>query len=330
MTSDYTPELICGAVALYVSANETQMGQRTAAAIAAELKEQAAAGRTPVLWLMAAPSAFPFYQSITALAAADETLREVLRTTHYFQFDDYPIARGTPQFPATFRHLLETRFYGPLAEVCGELPHIHPLELRGVPGDTEIQRQYRDELLALRREGAFILQLKGTGMDGHWGFHGAETPLDQEPGMIVVPMSPQNIRQQMNDWPQLFPTAGDVPARAVTFNVPMFLLADRIIDNTPQASKEYAVLAAYGSGDVVPEIPSSALKRHPRAEAHLTAVSARALGEFYAGRKRDPASRLGPATRDRLNALWRDEHDSEAERRNRAQMNRVLARLGMI
>jgi hypothetical protein len=110
----------------------------------------------------------------------------------------------------------------------------------------------------------------------------------------------------------------------------MFMLADRIFDNTPQPSKEYAVLAAYGSGEVVPEIPSSALKRHARSEAHLTAASARALLEFLDGRRRDPAYRLCRATQERLAALWSAPHDAESEQRNRAQMNAVLRRLGMI
>lgn len=329
MTAKRTPEFTCGTVSIHVSADDAQMGERTAAAVVQEMKEQSKAGRPLVLWLMAAPSAFPFYRSLIRLAAGDAGLRGILRATHFFQFDDYPIARSGAQFPATFRHLLETRLYAPLAEVCGQLPHLHPLELDGTAGDAAVQRRYRDDLLELRQGGAFILQLKGTGMDGHWGFHGAETPLDQEPGMIVVPMNGQNIRQQMLDWPQLFPTPGHVPASAATFNVPMFLLADRIIDNTPQPSKEYAVLAAYGTGEVVPEIPSSALKRHPRAEAHITAAAARALLELRAGRQRDPDYRLCPETRERLAALWRDPHDAAAEQRNRAQMNTVLARLGL-
>jgi len=296
----------CGAVRVHATNDEAEMGQRTAAAIAADLKERAASGPT-VLWLMAAPSAFAFCRSLIRLAEQDEPLRAVLRATHFFQFDDYPIARGGPQFPATFRHLLEHYFYEPLSAVCGSLAHVHPLELTGGAGDEAVQRRYRDDLLALRAKGAALIELKGTGMDGHWGFHGAETPLDMEPDMISVPMNSQNMRQQMLDWPHLFPTIDQVPTRAITFNVPMFLLADRIYDNTPQAQKEYAVLAAFGTEAVLNEVPSSALKQHGHAEAFVTRQAARALLEFRTGRARDPHYRLSPATHARLAALWRDE-----------------------
>jgi glucosamine-6-phosphate deaminase len=324
------PDIVCGQVAIHVSDNEAQMGARTATAVVDELKSRAAAGQQAVLWLMAAPSAFPFYGELIHRAQSDAALQSILRDTHFFQFDDYPIARTNPRYEATFRHLLETRLYRPLVDVCGPLNHLHPLELTGGSGDGDVQRRYRDELLALRREGAFILQIKGTGMDGHWGFHGAETPLDQEPGMIVVPMASQNIRQQMLDWPRLFPTPEKVPSHAVTFNVAMFMLADRIIDNTPQAGKEYAVLAAYGTEEVVPQIPSSALKRHHRAEVHLTAAAARALLEFRAGRRQDPAFSLSQDTLKRLAALWHDPEEPATGQRNREQMYAVLTRLGMI
>ncbi len=330
MAMEQSTDWKSGRVRIHVLPDETTMGERTAGAAAAELKAQAGAGRPVVLWLMAAPSAFPFYRALIRQAGADAALRDVLRGAHYFQFDDYPIPRSSPQFPATFRHLLETSFYQPLAGVCGPLPRLHPLELTGGADDADVQRRYRDDLLALKRQGAYLLQLKGTGMDGHWGFHGAETPLDQAPGMITVPMNSQNIRQQMLDWPQLFPTLDQVPTRAVTFNVPMFLLADRILDNTPQPTKEYAVLAAYGTDAVTNAVPSSALKQHACAEAFLTRAAARALLEFRAGRAKDPACRLSRETHARLAALWRDARDPETERHNVALMDAVLSSLGMI
>jgi len=148
--------------------------------------------------------------------------------------------------------------------------------------------------------------------------------------MITVPMSGQNIRQQMLDWPQLFPAPENVPQQAVTFNVGMFLQADRIFDNTPQPQKEYALLAAYGTEAVIGEIPSSAVKRHPRAEAWVTRAAARALLEFRAGRRRDPGFSLPAATQRRLEALWRNPALPEMEARNIAQMNAVLDKLGIL
>lgn len=332
MTHHAAPEsslsFFCGRAALHVFENQDDLGRRTAEELAGDIL-QTASNRPVVLWLMAAPSAFPFYEAFLARVRQDPELRRALTRTHFFQFDDYPIARGTPRFPATFRHLLETRFYQPLAAACETPLAFHPLELRGDAGDAAVQRRYTEELLALREQGARLLQLKGTGMDGHWGFHGAETPLASPAGMITVPMTGQNVRQQMLDWPGLFPTPDQVPQNAVTFNVAMFLMADRIIDNTPQPQKEYAVLAAYGTETILDAIPSSALKQHPRAEVFLTRAAAQALLDFRASRARDPRGMLDASTHQRLRALWRDPTDPEGEAAHVAVMETVLATLGM-
>lgn len=323
-------QFLSGKVKVHVVADEATLGQRTAAEVVAELKAQRAAAKTPVLWLMAAPSAFSFYQALIRQAGADAQLQSILRETHIFQFDDYPILRSSSQFPATFRYLLQEQLFKPLAGICGELKHIHPLELTGSAADVEIQRRYRDDLLALKGKGGVLIQIKGIGMDGHWGFHGAETPLDAKPGMVVVPMNAQNLRQQMLDWPKLFPTLADVPKQAITFNVGMFLLADRIIDNVPQASKEFAVLATYGTDAVINEVPSSALKRHSNAAAYLTRAVARTLCEFREGRRVDPQYRLNDSARKRLRALWRDEKSPVVEKQNIEIMEQVLRKLGML
>ena len=318
-----------GRLRIHIVSDEAAMGEVTADAVASELKDRVGSGAV-VLWLMAAPSAFPFYRAIIAKASADPVLQAALREAHFFQFDDYPISRDSAQFPATFRNLLETSLYNPLAKVCGALNHVHALELTGGSGDGDVQRRYRDDLLGLQQRGARLIELKGTGMDGHWGFHGAETPLDQKPDMITVPMNSQNVRQQMLDWPHLFPTIDQVPKQAVTFNVPMFMLADRVLDNTPQAQKEFAVLAAYGTEMVIQDVPSSALKNHDCAEAYLTRKAARALMEFWAGQEKHPGYRLSPETHARLRALWDDPRDPQTAQQNRAKMDAVLKKLDMI
>jgi len=328
--SDQITSFACGPVTVTVTRDEAAMGRLTAQHIIQRLRQQAAAGRPLVLWLMAAPSAFAFYHQLIRAAEGDPSLQELLRGTDFFQFDDYPISRQSPQFPATFRHLLEEHLYRPLAAVCGSLPKVHPLELTGGASDDGVRSAYRDTLLQRKEQGAYLLQLKGIGMDGHWGFHGAETPLTMEPGMITVPMNSQNIRQQMLDWPEFFPTPQDVPPVACTFNVPMFLLADEIVDNVPQASKSYSVLATYGSETVLNEVPSSAVKRHPCVRAYLTQAAAGVLLEFRQAREADPQAGLSPAAWERLRALWRDETDPQAEARNIEVMEQVLRKLEML
>ncbi len=320
----------CSGVRVEVVPDETVMGRLTAEYIIGVMKAKRAAGVPSALWLMAAPSAFAFYRELVAAAGRDAEPRRMLRETHFFQFDDYPISRCSPQFKATFRALLEERLYRPLAEVCGPLAISHPLELTGTDADAEVQDSYCNTLLDLKRQGIYFIQLKGIGMDGHWGFHGAETPIDAPPGMITVPMHSQNVRQQMLDWPEFFPTADDVPKTACTFNVGMFLQANEIVDNVPQASKAYAVLAVDGTDAVINAAPSSAIKRHPRARAYLTRAAAAALLDFRRARQADPQACLSAQTLELLRDLWRDPAAPQAAARNIAIMEQVLQQLKII
>ncbi len=230
-----------GTVKVNIVKSESLMGKMPVDHITKVIKEKYVQGKVMVLWLMAAPSGFPFYQALIERVERDGFLREIIKKTHFFQFDDYPISRKSKKFSVTFRYLLENELFKPLKNLCGELPYIHFLELTGTDKDKEISMAYQEELLDLREKNSYIIQLKGIGMDGHWGFHGAKTPLDSPPDIIAVPINKQNIHQQRIDWPELFPRVEDVPKTAYTFNVNMFLLADEIIDNVPQSTKEYAV-----------------------------------------------------------------------------------------
>ena len=322
--------LTAGRVKLFVTENEKQMGELTAEHIVQSLKAQHQRGAACVLWLMAAPSGFPVYRSLVVKAKEDGLVREILRGTHFFQFDDYPVDRKSGKFPVTFRYLLENHLFGPLKKVCGHLPYIHFLELTGTDRDAAIMARYKEDLLALKSTGAYLIQLKGIGMDGHWGFHGAETPFEMAPDIIEVPMNPQNIHQQQQDWPDLFTNQADVPKTAVTFNVQMFLMAHEIIDNVPQLAKEYAVLATYGTNEICSEIPSSALKSHSNAYAYLTLQSARALLDFVASRQNNPEAKLSRATLARLEKIWDDPRHPDASAENVGVMHRVLKRIGIM
>jgi 6-phosphogluconolactonase/glucosamine-6-phosphate isomerase/deaminase len=297
---------------------------------ACKISEAASAGKDTALWLMAAPSGFAFYKAFIELCRADEVLKRVLRKTRYFQFDDYPVGRKDPRFPITFRHLLETYFFHPLQDLVGKLDGIHLMELEGEERDTEIAEKYsRTVLSTLEDPGTFVVELKGTGMDGHWGFHGSETPLDTPPKIVQVPMNSQNIHQQKLDWPQYFKTDADVPRIAYSFTVSAFLEADFIVDNVPQPTKEFSVLATYGTDQVLNEVPSSALKTHPHAVAVLTEASARALLEYREGIARGNTI-LSEDTLLRLRRLWSTPDRPETEEENIRNMELVLKKLGMI
>lgn len=322
--------LQAGQVRVYIAPDESGMGSFSAQEVARKLKEATSVGKDTALWLMAAPSGFAFYQSFLELCRKDQVLQRILRNTRYYQFDDYPVGRKDPRFPITFRHLLETYFFNPLQEIIGKLDTIYLMELEGTERDREVAEEYsRKVLAALEDPQTFVVELKGIGMDGHWGFHGSETPLDTSPQIIRVPMNSQNIHQQKLDWPQYFKTDADVPRFAYSFTVSAFLKADFIIDNVPQPTKEFSVLATYGTDQVLNEIPSSALKTHPQAVAVLTEASARALLEYREGLEKG-TSILSPDTLERLRALWRTPGRPETEEENIRKMEQVLRKLGML
>ncbi len=327
--ADTIERFTSGLTEVRVERDEAAMGAATAAFVADAMKKAAARGERPALWLMAAPSAFSFYTAFAGLASRDPALAAICREAIWYQFDDYPIARGDPRFPITFRHLLETRFFGPMQKVCGKFDDLRLLEIGG-DDEEEVCADYARRILETAADPlCCLIELKGIGMDGHWGFHGSETPLDAAPAVIKVPMNAANIHQQKLDWPACFQRDSDVPAYARTCTVSLFMKARTIVDNVPQPSKAYSVLAAYGNDEVTASIPSSALKQHPASYAFLTADSAWALIAYRRATARDPHAKLLPSIMQRLEALW-SSGNAETTAANIAQMRSILIDMRML
>lgn len=317
-----------GEAVIRVVADERVMGEDSARLAADLLKQAVAGGKRPVMWMMAAPSGFAFYSAFVELAAHDDELQAILRETQFFQFDDYPVGRGDDRWPITFRHLLEEHFFGPLERAVGSLGAVHLLELTGGAHDDAVIRAYEAALQdVLLDDQLFVLEIKGTGMDGHWGFHGSETPLDAQPGLMCVQMNELNVQQQMIDWPQYFRSVEMVPSEAVTANVALFMQADAIIDLTPQRGKAFAVLACYGRSEPSQLVPSSQLKRHPNAVSFLTEQAAWALIAYRqqvvaAGGVDVPLER---SLVDALSSIWDNPENRELEVNNREKMGSILS-----
>jgi 6-phosphogluconolactonase/glucosamine-6-phosphate isomerase/deaminase len=324
-------ELEAGKVKILIEKDESAMGQTSAELMARALKEASRAGKKTVLWLMAAPSGFSFYRAFTGLCKSDGELAEVVRKTLFYQFDDYPISREDPKFAITYRYLLEKNFFDPLAHICGPSLSVEALELKGDEGDGEVAAAYARSMCALLEDPAyFVAEIKGIGMDGHWGCHDSGTPLDAGPGIIKVPMKGQNIHQQRLDWPQYFKTDADVPTAAYSFTAAAFMKADYIIDNVPQASKKYSVLAVYGNDMILGEAPSSLLKKHPNAVSVLTADSADILAEFREAYVQTGSRKLSKSMYARLAALWDDPANPAKQGEYLRVMDGVLEKLGFI
>lgn len=322
-------EFKAGNVHIHVESDERSMGEQAANLAASSLKQAVASGKRPVMWMMAAPSGFAFYKAFVAHVQRDTDLQEIIRRTRFFQFDDYPVARDDARFPITFRHLLETSFFKPLEEIVGPLAGVRLLELSGNENDDVVIRNYEARLEeTLDDEVNFVLEIKGIGMDGHWGFHGSETPLDMKRGYMRVPMNDLNVQQQMLDWPQYFSTAADVPTDAVTANVGLFMQADMVIDLVPQKGKAFAILACYGPFAVSNLVPSSQLKTHGNAHSFLTEQASWALLE-HKNRVADGSDAVSfdDGMVNKLSEIWKNPDNPEMEKHNREQMKHILSSL---
>jgi glucosamine-6-phosphate deaminase len=255
---------------IYDSAED--MGAGAAQAIVDRQIELAQTNDTVTIQVMAAPSAYAFYNAYVARAKTDAALQEVLTRTHFFQFDDYDLPRD---HPASFCYLLEKHLFSHLAAWCPD-KQIHYFCVHG-RDPQEVCAAYTRDLLALGPD----LQVKGMGENGHWGFHEPGIPLEGEPSFVEVALTPENARQQMRDHPDLFPDLDSVPKSAYTANVPLFLKTrDAIEDCVPQASKAFALLAAYGTDRIDKCLPSSAAKQHDHLTVHTTTAAAWALERF--------------------------------------------------
>ena len=265
-------ELSAGNASIYVYPDAEQMGLATAINVASHQKRLVEEKGLCSIMVMAAPSAFAFYQGYQNLVFSSPALQKALHETHIFQFDDYALPM---HHPVSFRFLLMEKFLAPIARFC-DSRKVHFFQADAA--DTEEAcREYGEAIL----DSGPDLQVKGVGEDGHWGFHQPGIPLDGSPEFIRVKLAEANVAQQMRDHPKLFPTADMVPQYAYTANVPLFMRTRVLIeDNVPQTSKAFAVLAAYGNDVVNDRIPSSALKRHHNAAIRLTSASAWALLEY--------------------------------------------------
>lgn len=132
-----------GPVKINIVKDKSLMGKMTVDYITEVIKEKYVQNKIVVLWLMAAPSGFPFYQALVEKAKKDRFLREIIKKTHFFQFDDYPISRKSKHFSVTFRYLLENKLFKPLKNLCGDLPNIHFLELTGTDKDKKMSNAYK-------------------------------------------------------------------------------------------------------------------------------------------------------------------------------------------
>ena len=257
---------------VFVYESPAAMGAASAEALADIQVTLASAQDTVGFLIMAAPSAYGFYEAYLERASESRALQEALSRTHFFQFDDYPLPA---EHPATFRYLLNTCFYTRLSQWC-PFENMHPLSV-DLDNPDAVSAAYTEKVLAQGLD----IQLKGVGENGHWGFHEPGVPLDDDPRYMAVALSEENAQQQLRDHPDMFHSREEVPTAAYTANVALFMKTrHRIEDNIPQPAKGFALVAGYGNDKVDACVPTSMLKQHDNAVVRTTSAAARELIEF--------------------------------------------------
>ena len=270
--SDAIETLEQSGLPIHIYATPQAMGAASAQALTDKLIALAATQDRIGFLIMAAPSAYGFYDAFLSRTAESAPLQNALQRTHFYQFDDYPLPA---EHPASFRYLLNKAFSTPLSQWCPP-ENIHALNVES-DDPQAICEAYTQAVLTHGLD----VQLKGVGENGHWGFHEPFVPLQGDPAYISVDLSEENVHQQLRDHPTLFTTEDQVPRVAYTANVALFMKTKHLVeDNIPQASKGFALVAGYGNDTVDAAVPTSILKQHPHAAVRTTQAAAHELLEF--------------------------------------------------
>lgn len=238
-------------VAVYES--RAEMGAASAARFADRLnrviREQ---GKAAVIFA-SAPSQNEF------TAALREIPIDWTRVTA-FHMDEYV---GLPaDHPASFRRYIREH-------LLDHVPIAAFHELRGEAADPAAECARYAALLAEAKPSVVAM---GIGENGHLAF--MDPPVcDFEDKLDVKVVELDNVcrMQQVHDG--CFATFDDVPARALSLTVPVFMRAPHAVVTVPGPTKRTAVRAAL-HGPVTTACPASILRRHPDAGLFLDKDSA--------------------------------------------------------
>jgi glucosamine-6-phosphate deaminase len=184
-----------------------------------------------------------------------------------FHLDEYI---GSPaSHPASFRGMLKRH----LIDKAG-ITRYHLLEGDGYP-DAAIAT-VGEGLTSAPIDVAFI----GIGENAHLAFNDPPADLVTTAPYHVVNLDEACRRQQVGEgW---FPSLADVPTTALSMSIHQILQAEEILVIVPDARKAEAVRATLAE-EVGPNVPSTALRRHPRVTLFIDEPAASAL---------DPALRM--------------------------------------
>ena len=204
-------------------------------------------------------SQFVFYEHLVQAVGIDWS-----RVTA-FHLDEY-VGIG-PEHPASFRRYLRERFVAPLP-----VPLAAFVELDGT-ADPEAECVRVGELL---RGHTVDVCCCGIGENGHLAFNDPPAEFVTAAPFHVVALDAACRAQQVGEgW---FPDLAAVPTRALSMTIPQILASRTIVCTVPDARKATAVYATL-KGPITPDVPASALRRHPKVTMFLDDASAALVRE---------------------------------------------------
>ena len=239
-------------VAVYESREE--MGAASAAQFADRLRSTLATQGKAAVIFASAPSQNEFLASLREIDDIDWS-----RVTG-FHLDEYIGIRG--DHPASFRRYIREH-------LIDRLPMGGFYDLRGDAPDPDAECARYTALLADAKPAVVAL---GIGENGHLAFIDPPVCDFQDPRDVrVVELDDVCRMQQVHDG--CFAAFDDVPSRALTLTIPVFLRTPHAVVTVPGPTKVRAVQAAL-DGPVITECPASILRRHPDASLFLDKESA--------------------------------------------------------
>ena len=180
-----------------------------------------------------------------------------------FHMDEY--AGMSADHPASFRRFLRDRLFDHVSVAA-----FHQLDGEAADADAECARY-----AGLLHDARPCLAILGIGENGHVAF--IDPPVcDFDDARDVRPVELDDVcrMQQVHDG--AFPRLEDVPARALSLTIPLFLRVPRALVFVNGEHKSAAVRAAL-DGPVTEACPASVLRRHPAAILFLDPAAARLI-----------------------------------------------------
>ena len=198
-----------------------------------------ATGKTPV----------PVYERLVAMHKAGDLSFSGVSTYNLDEY--YPISPADPQ---SYRSYMDRHLFRHV-DLAANRTHV----LDGTVPEAFVAEHAAlfDRMIAA--EGGLDLQLLGIGRNGHIGFNEpTQMPVDEAlklPTRLVV-LHPVTLADSSGD----FPTAADVPSRALTLGVAPILAARSILVLAFGARKAEPLAKARSTGPMTAELPASLLQ----------------------------------------------------------------------